>query len=191
MKGRVGKHHAQAAVPAKLTQGVRLLLFAQDNGTSRALQNPSLRPADPAEPLRLPEGSAHDSQRFCLPVLYPPQPLHCARISRIAGQMNPADSLHGQDTAREEHLLGQAEGISRRPLPGAVQKVYGRPAHRAAVRLCVIAPVLNVPIFLPAGRTHGEILHRGAGPVIGKSLYNGKAGAAIGTVDKRIPEPAV
>ena len=61
-----------------------------------------------------------------------------------------------------------------------------RTAFRAAVRLSVIPPVIDVIIFVPAVVTHGELFHYGTLPVIGQRFDDRISGAAVCTVDKRI-----
>ena len=74
--------------------------------------------------------------------------------------------------------------VTRYRPPGGIIIPQRRPAVRAAVRLGVVAPVLDVVILAVTVRAHRKGFHRGLRPVIGDILDNGETRSAIGAVDE-------
>ena len=100
--------------------------------------------------------------------------------------MDAAEALDRHDLSGLQGLAGKLDRVAGDAVSVRVQIEDLRPADRAAVRLGVIAAVLNVVVLPVAVRAHGEGAHGGLRPVVGDILDDGKARAAVGAVDERI-----
>ena len=105
--------------------------------------------------------------------------------------MDSPGALHRQDGAGGQGPLGQGDGVPGLFPAVAVQVEGPGPAHRAAVRLGMVTPALDVAVLGGAGGAHGKFRHGGVGPVIGQRPQDGKPRPAVGAVDERVPVPAV
>src|SRR5215469_17196132 len=92
------------------------------------------------------------------------------------GNMTTAEELDG----RSHRVLGRNDSAFR------IQKFEPRAAIPASIRLRVEAPVPEVIVLRLAGKTHAKGRHRSEPAVIGNTLGDGEAGAAIGAVDEWI-----
>ena len=121
-----------------------------------------------------------------------PQPSDCIGIQGAAGQVDAPDSFYRQDTAACQKFLGRAQSLF--PFfgkPVLLQAENLGTAFGAAIRLRVITAVADIVVFVTAVFTHPEFVHDCPVPVIGKRFYDRVTGAAVCTVDKRIPVSAV
>ena len=104
--------------------------------------------------------------------------------------MIAADALDRNNAARRDNLPRPRERIVllRRPIN---EKMIGRAAHRARIRLCVKAAVGGVIVLALARRTHPKRCHRGQRAVIGNTANDRVARAAVRTVRKGVAVPPV
>ena len=182
---RIGQHDAHSAVFADMGKP-GLPLFQQHDGAAKAGEDCFFLRGDKADlfcRLRVP---AHNGKGLFIPLLAAAESLCDLLIVAAAGQMHPAQALDSDDLPALQGLSCQFNGVAGLLPPLGVQEKYPGPTVRTAVRLGVVAAVFNVVIFPVAVRAHGKGAHRGLGPVIGYVFDNGKPGAAVGAVDKRV-----
>ena len=193
MQRRIGQHHAQTAVFAEVVQP-RLPLLQQHNGPAKAGENLLLRfrqAADAPDTVHIP---AHEGKGLFIPLLSPAQLSDQGLLITAAGQMHPAQALDRNDLPFFQRFPCQLYAVAGTFVPGLVQIEHPWAAIGAAIRLGMVAPVLNIMVLPLTIRAHGEAGHGGLGPVIGDVFNDRKTGAAIGTVDEGIavaPVPGV
>ena len=191
MQRRIGEHNPQAPVVAEICEVLRSFLFQRDNGAAYAFQKRSLRLRDPAERPGAVEIPAHDRQRLFFAVLPPPETADRLRIARVAGEMDATEPFD-----RENVSPGQSFLRFRKDVPGdfpalCVEQPDLWPAAGAAVRLGMITAGMAVFVFRVTGGAHGKLCHGRRFPVVREVADDGKAGATVRTIDKRIAVPPV
>ena len=193
VQGRIGQHHAQIAVFAEI-RIARLPLFQQHNGPAEAGENLFLRfrqAADAPDAIHVP---AHEGKGLFIPLLPPPQLSDQGSVITAAGQVHSAQALDRNDLPGFQRFPCQFYAVAGDFIPRLIQIKHPGATACTAIRLGMVAPVLNIMILPVAIRAHGKAGHRGLGPVIGDVFNNGKAWAAVGAVDEGIavaPVPGV
>ena len=107
--------------------------------------------------------------------------------------MKTAHPLDRHDLTRRQppgHLFGHLITLSHLPTIRPKQ-TEPRAAFGATVGLGMKPPVARIIIFPLTGGTHDKTTHGRMGTIVGDTLDNGVAGAAVGTVDKGITKPSV
>ena len=109
---------------------------------------------------------------------------------KSAQTLDSDDTAVGQqlNTAIDNGVTGLACGADGRRCGGFARLAPRnmRPAIKAGIGLCVKATVEWIGILCGAGGAHGETVHRGSRSVIRQRSDDGKAWAAISTVDKGV-----
>jgi hypothetical protein len=122
----------------------------------------------------------HQRERLLLAVLAGPQRGHGPFVRRQAGEMEPADPLHGGDPALAQ---GGGDRRERHAQPGA--------ALRARVGLRVEPAIGRVVVLRRAAVAHGEARHRRQRAVVRHVADDREAGPAVRAVDERVAVAAV
>ena len=203
MERCVGQHYSEPRTeteyiksPGSLRIRYCFLLSKQDDRARGIGQELFFRRSDLADPAYRIERTAHESKRLLGSVFAPAQSEDGIGVQGIAGQMDAADPLYSEYASVCQKFLRPAECI----VPGhtAVGRTGSgirikdfRTAVGTAVRLSVIPPVLDITVLVRAVLTHGKLFHYSTLPVIGERFDDRVSGAAVCTVDKRIPVSAV
>lgn len=149
----------------------------------------------------------HNGKWLVAATLATAQLAHRLFVGGIAGQVESAQTLDGDDAAASQQLdavfddgiaglARRADGrcrVDRRRHNAAIRLAPRnvRPAFKAGIGLRVKAPIEWVGILCSAGGAHGKAIHRGCRSVIGQRADDGKARSAIGAVDKGIVKTSV
>ncbi|KAF5035860.1 hypothetical protein DSECCO2_581180 [anaerobic digester metagenome] len=157
----------------------------------------------------------HDGQRLVGAVLAAAQFAHGGIAGRVAGQMEPAQPLHGGDAPGGQRgcqrpdgrgargavcvmiVVGSGAGRGRRgrfrcgALRRTVHVPHARSAHRTGVGLGVKAPVQRVFILCRALRAQRKAGHGGLVAVVGNEPGDGVARPAVGAVGEGVQVAAV
>ena len=132
---RVGQEHAEAPVPVRDGRGERGLTVTprleQDDRARRALEEPALQRADPAQRPGGGEVPDHDRERLGPAALAIPQPAHRGVVGRVAGEVVAAEALDRDDGARR---AGPPPRPPARPRPSRRAPARRSAARRAAGR---------------------------------------------------------
>ena len=185
MQRRIGQHHPD--VPVLTEMLISVTTFPQqDDRFAGAGENSLLRCGDQTDFPRRFRIAAHDGKGFFVALLPPTQLRGDGGLVTAAGQMEAAEAFYRDDFPGFQGSSRELNGIALYRVPRRVQIGHFRPAHRAAVRLCVIAAVFDVVIFFFTVRAHREGLHGSFRPVVGHVLDDRKARPAVGAVDKGI-----
>ena len=103
-----------------------------------------------------------------------------------AGQMYTPKALDSDDLPRLQGIARKLDGVASHALSVFIEIENLRPTFGAAVRLRVIAAVFDIVVLPFAVRAHREGRHGGFGPVVGYIPDDGKARAAVSTIDEGI-----
>ena len=152
---------------------------------------------------KLLEAGEHDGERLVGAPLAQLQAAHGVAIRGVAGEMEAAEALDGQDLAGAQQIGGLTDGRRRAgfaaggQLDHAVslriqtQQPHAGAAHRTRVGLRVEAAVARVLVLPPAGRAQREAPHRRPLAVVGQVLDDREPGPAVGAVGERVVVAAV
>jgi len=110
---------------------------------------------------------AHHRERFGLALLALAQPGHGSRMARIAGQMEAAEALDGDDATVAQQAQGLRDRIAGQRLSRLIQQAQLRPARRAAGRFGMETAVGRRAVFHSARRTERKAGQAGRRPVVG------------------------
>ena len=174
----------------------------QYDGANAAGQQTALDIIDMAQAFSIGKAAYHNGKRLVAAALATAQLDHRLLIGGVAGQMESAQALDGDNTAAGQQLdtavnngiagfARAADGrrrsralelhVARRLAPRNV-----RPAVKAGIGLRVKAPVKRVAILCGALGAHGKAIHRRGRSVIRQRPDDGKARPAVGAVDKGV-----
>ena len=187
----VGQQHAKAGGGAQEPPGVGVALLQQQDRPPRVLQPGGFRFVQCAERADGGKVAAEHGQRARRAVLAAAQAGDGGGAAGVAGQVDAAGPLDGDDTPGRQRALRQGDGVAGAAAARGVQVKRLRPARRAGVGLGVVAAVFNIFILGRAGRAHSKARHGGVGAVVGQRAQDGKARAAVGAVDERVAVAAV
>ena len=154
----------------------------QHDGTDAAGQQVALGIIDMAQALGAAKVAHHNGKWFIAAALATAQLDYCLLIGGVAGQMESAQALDGDNTAACQQLdtalnngvagFARAADSRRRPRAFELHTVRClvprnmRPAVKTGIRLRVKAPVKWVAILRGALGAHGKAVHRGSRSVI-------------------------
>ena len=194
VQGRVGQHDAHR-VQARGDGGAEVGVGTeeeQDDGRGGGSQGLGLSRGDAAVATHGRQIGHHHGQGFVRTLFALPQTHDRVVVRGVAGEMEAAQALDGQDVTFQQQVFGPAQRVLplRDPISGHLQPDVG-PAVGAGVGLGVEATVERVFVFGPAGVAHDKGGHGGGGPVVGQGLDDAEAGAAVGAVDEGIAIAAV
>ena len=181
----IRQHNADKPVFTDMLQPLPLLP-QQDDRTAEAVKYLLLVLRDEANFSRTVCIAAHDRERLFIALLAAAQLADDGSVIAAAGKVYPAEPLDSDDLPGPDALPGKLYRVALHWVSISIQKEHLRAAVRAAVRLGMIAPILNIAILPVTVRAHGKGAHRCLCPVIGHVLYNGEPRAAVGAVDERI-----
>ena len=154
----IRQHNADKAVFTDMLQPLPLLP-QQDDGTAETVKYLLLVLRDEANFSRAFNIAAHDRERLFIALLAAAQLADDGGIVTAAGKVYPAEPLDGDDLPGPDALLGKLYRVALHWVSISIQKEHLRAAVRAAVRLGMIAPILNIVILPVTVRAHGESAH--------------------------------
>ena len=179
----------------------------QHDGTNAAGQQAALGVVDMAQAFSIGKAAHHNGKRLITATLAAAKLGYRLLVGGVAGQVEPAQSLYGDDrsvgqqldAAFDDGIAGLARGadgwccVDRRWHNTAVrlEPRNMRSTIKTGIGLRVKPPIERVGILCGAGGAHGETIHRGSCSVIGQRANDGKARSAIGAVDKGIVKASV
>ena len=149
----------------------------------------------------------HNGKWLVAATLATAQLAHRLFVGGIAGQVEPTQTLDGDDAAAcqqldaafDDGIAGLARGADgwcrvdtrwRNAAIGLTPRNM-RSAIKTGIGLRVKPPIERVGILCGAGGAHGKAIHRGCRSVIGQRANDGKARSTVGAVDKGVMKASV
>ena len=179
----------------------------QHDGTNAAGKKITLNAIDVTQALGVGKVAHHNGKRLIAATLATAQLAYRLFVGGIAGQVESAQTLDGDDAAASQQLdaafddgiAGLARGadgwcrVDRRWHNTAIDLTPRnmRSTIKAGIGLRVKSPIERIGILCGAGGAHGKAIHRGGRSVIGQRANDGKARSAVGAVDKGIVKASV
>ena len=179
----------------------------QHNGTNTAGQQVALNAIDMTQALGVGKAAHHNGKWLVAATLATAQLAYRLFVGGIAGQVESAQTLDGDDAAASQQLdaafddgiAGLARGadgwccVGTRWHNTAIRLAPRnmRSAIKASIGLCVKPPIERVGILCGAGGAYGKAIHRGSRSVIGQRADDGKARSTVGAVDKGVVKASV
>lgn len=174
----------------------------QHNGTNAAGQQVALNAIDMTQALGVGKAAHHNGKRLIAATLATAQLAHRLFVAGIAGKVESAQTLDGDDAAAcqqldaafDDGIAGLARGADgwccvnarwRNTAIGLAPRNM-RSAIKAGIGLRVKPPIERVGILCGAGGARRKAIHRGCRSVIGQRANDGKARPAVGAVDKGV-----
>ena len=176
----IRQHHAQGSIARRDRPGRSPLTQSQNHDRAPwTAQRSGFRIVHLAPGARRFQVAHHYREGLVTAPLARAQGLYCARVARVACQMEAAQALNGEDLAGREALPRFLHRAGER---GA--------AARARNRLGVESPVRRTLELGAAGRTHRESGHGGARAIVGDVAHNRVARPAVGAIEEGVPVAA-
>ena len=187
MDGHVGQHHTQAAEAIGNRGRQRLPGRQQHDGSMPGSEQLFFGQRNVSIMAQHIQPAKHHGKRFPFAEFASPQIGHCCFVGGVAHQMKTAHTFYSYNFSLLHQLRCASQNIVYACGAAAVfDKLVFRAAVVAGYRLCVEAAIEHVDVFAVALRTHFERLHGRFLAVVGQIADDGKAGAAVGAVGKRI-----
>ena len=179
----------------------------QHNGTNTAGQQVALNAIDMTQALGVGKAAHHNGERLIAATLATAQLAHRLFVGGIAGQVESAQTLDGDDAAASQQLdaafddgiAGLARGadgwcrVGTRWHNTAIRLAPRnmRSAIKAGIGLRVKTPVERIGILRGTLGAHGKTVHRGSRSIVRQRADDGKARSTVGAVDKGIMKASV
>ncbi len=194
MQGAVGQHKAQGVLARRhLRRHPRTRGGSKQHdgslGTGKQRGLLIVDQAIAADDIEVPR---HQGERLGIAAFAPAQLGDGDRVLRIAGEMEAADTLEGDDAptleqqARGRHGILRPQGIRFDHAAARVLKPDARAAGGTGVGLGMETPIRRILVLGAAIGAHAERGHAGVGPVVGDALDDRQPGSAVGAIDKGV-----
>ncbi|KFB70326.1 MAG: hypothetical protein AW09_004587 [Candidatus Accumulibacter phosphatis] len=108
------------------------------------------------------------------------------RVARVAGQMETAQALDGENLSLQQQGQGRADRVIGQAVSLAVEQENLWSALRTAIGLGMKTPVLGPPVLTLTTVTHRKRFEAGAYAVVGQAAADGVAWSAIGAIGEGI-----
>jgi len=147
MNGGRRQHDAQPRQFRRHSGQFRSALGTEHDGRGRTVEQRAFALANPGMPGQRQGIEPHHRKGFFLALLAFAQFGHSGGIAGIAGEMEAAEPLDGNDFTGPQQAHGLRQRIAGQILPRGVEQLELRPALRTTSRFGMEAPIRRLGVF--------------------------------------------